>query len=364
MKQINLHRLTVIVTAAVYLAVLVATIIAFRPADFPLPTLQTAFNGEWAGRVEGYLTEHIGFHDELFRVKSRADLLLGEKMIQGVYVTDDMLLEKLVTEEVPDAAESAAPVNDFYAKTGVPSYLILVPSASEVYKTTLPANAVNADQKNRIQAIYAETAAGVRCVDAYNVLSSRKNNYIYYRTDPHWTSYGCYCVYQAAIQKMGVSAVPYENYVISHLSTEYRGELYARTLYEGVKADVLDRYRNEDGVQITRVTAYYGDGSIEDRGKTFYDEAALGTEDMYRYYLGTPCEKLVVQTNLDNGRKLLLYKDDFADCMIPFLAEHYSEICVVDLNRMRSAYLSAADPAEYTQALFLCSMESWDKIWK
>ena len=363
MKQDNIHRLTVIITAAVYLTVLANTMLSFRPEAFPVPTPQSLINGEWSERVESYLTEHIGFHDELFRVKSQADLLLGEKMIQGVYVTDDMLLEKLINEEVPDAATSAEPVNDFYDMTGMPTYLILVPSASEVYKTTLPANAVNADQKNRIQAIYAETAPGVRCVDAYNVLSSHKNNYIYYRTDSHWTSYGSYCVYQAAVKKMGMTAVPYENYVISHLSTEYRGDLYARTLYGGVKADVLDRYRNENGAQITHVTAYYGDGSVEDRDKQLYDESALQTEDMYRFYLGTPCEKLVVRTNVDNGRKLLLYKDDFADCMIPFLAEHYSEICIIDLTRMRSAYLTAADPADYTQALFLCSMENWDQIW-
>lgn len=363
MKQHALHRWTVLVVAVIYVAILVGTILSFRPDAFPVPTVRTVLSGVWADDVEQYLTEHLGFHDVLFRAKSRADLFVGEKMIRGVYVTEDMLLEKVVTEEVPDAEHAASPVNAFYNASGIPTYLILVPSASEIYKTTLPANAVTGDQKNRIQAIYNETAVGVRCVDACNVLSSMKSSYIFYRTDTHWTCYGCYCVYQAAIQKMGLSAVPYDNYVISHLSTEFHGDLYARTLYEDVKSDVLDLYRDEDGVQVTQVTAYYADGSTEDRGQQFYAQEALHSDDMYRFYLGTPCERLVIRTNADNGRRLLLFKDDFADCMLPFLMQHYSEICVIDLTRVGSGYQDIVDPAEYTQALFLCSLKNWDGMW-
>ena len=364
MQENREHRRMVLVVVVIYLIMLAGTAKAFVPSAFPKPTVKTVFNGVWALQLESYLQEHLGFHDVLFQLKSRTDLLVGEKMIHGVYVTDERLLEKLLAEDVPSAAEAAAPVNTFYTETGLPTCFVLVPSASEIYETTLPANAVNAEQSTRIQQIYSEMQSGIRCVDAYNVLSSMKEDYIYYRTDTHWTNYGAYYVYQSAIQKMGFTPVPYQRYVISHLSTEFRGDLYARTLYDGVKADVLDLYSMEDGAEITEVLAYNGDSVPQDRSTMLYNESALESKDMYRFYLGNPAERLIIRTNLDNGKKLLLFKDGFADCMVPFLLQHYSEICVVDLELVGEDYLTMADPSEYTQALFLCSMSSWDDLWK
>ena len=361
MKQNNLHRWTVLVIAVVYLILLGETFHVFSLSDFPMPTFYGLINGTWAEQTETYLTEHIGFHDTLFRVKSQADLLLGEKRIQDVYVTDEMLLEKQTADNTLTPEDLAAPVSDFYEKTQIPTFLILVPSASEIYRTLLPANAVSDEQTSRIQEVYDAAVNGVHCIDACNVLKSQKDNYIYYRTDTHWTSYGAYYVYQSAIQKMGFTAIPYDRYVISHLSTDFRGDLYERTLYENVRSDVLDCYSYEGGAHITEVTAWYPDGSSGSRGNSIYSESALLSEDMYRFYLGAPCEQLVIKTNLDNGKKLLLYQDDFGDCMITFLLQHYSEIHIVNLNMAESGNVQI-DPSEYTQALFLCSMENWEKL--
>ena len=359
MKPNKLYYRMVFTILLIYLTIIIGTIKNYDKNAIVKPTFQSFFNGTWAEQTENYLQEHIGFHDVLFRIKSNTDLFIGEKMIQGVYITDDMLLEKLYSSDIPNPQKSAEPINQFYEKTGIPTYFILVPSASEIYRTKLPANAVNAEQKNRIQQIYLETVNGIHCVDAYNILSSLKDNYIYYRTDTRWTCCGAYYVYQSAIQKMGFTPVSYQRFVISHMSTEFRGNLYEKTLYSGVRPDVLDRYRNESGGQITSVTAYYADGQQENRSNRLYDTTALTKDDQYQYYLGKPCQKLIIQTNIDNGKKLLLYKDSFADCLIPFLIHHYSEICIINLEQTGTDFLPATDTANYTQALFLSSMKYW-----
>ena len=363
MKEHKLQRLTVLVVTAIYLVIAVGTFFGFDPADLPKPTFYDLMSGVWAEEYETYLSEHLGFHDTLFRIKSQTDLFVGEKMVQGVYVTDDRLLEKLYSQDTPGAAALAEPVNAFYAATGIPTFMLLVPSASEIYESTLPANAVNAEQEQLIRDTYAETVNSVRCLDVYQALSAAKNDYIYYRTDRHWTCYGAYVAYQNIIQKMGFSAVPYQRYVISHLSTEFRGDLYAQTLYGGVRPDLLDYYIYERGSKMTSVTEYHADGTQTERG-TIYDPAAIRSEDMYRFYLGAPCQKLVLRTNVESGKTLLLYKDDFADCMVPFLMQHYSEICIVDLQQAKDDLLAVADPSEYTQVLFLCSMQNWETLWK
>lgn len=348
----------VVTIAAVYLVVLIGTIVNIVRSGVTWPEQADLTNGTWAQAVEEQLTEHLGFHDSLFRIKSRTDLFFGEKMVQGVYVTDDMLLEKLYPVDASPEQMAEAP-NRFFEQTGVPTFLMLVPSASAIYEERLPANAVNAEQKELIRETYAATANGVRCLDAYQALAALKNEYIYYRTDTHWTCYGAYAAYKNAIQKMGFSAVPYQRYVISHLTPDFRGDLYERTLYGGVKPDMLDYYIYEQGGAVTSVKAYDADGTEHDRGSTLYDMQMLRTDDKYRFYLGAPCAKLVIRTNVESGKRLLLFKDDFADCMVPFLLQHYSEICVVDLGCIED--ISAVDTDGYSQALFLCSVGNWEK---
>ena len=74
--------------------------------------------------------------------------------------------------------------------------------------------------------------------------------------------------------------------------------------------------------------------------------------------------KLTVTTDADNGKRLLLYKDDFADCIVPFLVQHYSEVCIVDLTQTGEAFAEAADPQDYTQVLFLSSIRRWQELWE
>lgn len=349
----------VIMIMIVYVAVILNT--NFR--GFPKPTLQSLSNGVWGTQIEEYLENEIGFHDSLFRLKSQIDLIFGEKSIRDVYITDEMLLEKLDSQDAASIPHSAAMLNQFYEKYHIPTYFILVPSASEIYENLLPLNAVKENQQQLIRETYSAVSTGIRYVDAYNILSSLKEEYIYYRTDTHWTSYGAYAVYQSTIHKMGFTAIPYNRYVVSHVRTDFRGDLYENTLYSETKPDVLDRYTYENGAKVVSVMAHYADGTTENRGTDLYDESCLNSASMYRFYLGKPSVMLEIKTDLENDKRLLIYKDDFADCMIPFLLQHYSEICVVDLEESLNVSERLADPAEFTQILFLSSMESWEKLW-
>ncbi len=363
MKQNQTHYRMVFTILIIYLTISVGTALDFDSSSLEKLTLQSFLNGAWAEQTENYLQQHIGFHDTLFRIKSNIDLFLGEKMIQGVYITDDMLLEKLSSDDIPEPSVSAQPVNDFYEQTQIPTYFILVPSASDIYRTKLPANAVNAEQKNAIQQIYLSTSNGIHCIDAYNILSSLKDNYIYYRTDSHWTCCGAYYVYQSTIQKMGFTPISYQKYVISHMTADFYGDLYEKTLYDNIRADVLDYYYDESGVQITSITVN-DNPQNEIKSSHLYDTSAFLKNNPYQFYLGQPCEKLTIRTNLNNHKKLLLYKDSFADCFIPFLIQHYNEICIINLEQTTSENLPLPSSNTYTHTLILSSLNFWNTYTK
>ncbi len=358
-KASGIAYMTIILLSTVYFIFGAGNLKNFNATAFPKLNRENFLDGTFAEEFEAYLKEYLGFHDSLFQLKSRSDFIIGEKRIQGVYITEERLMKKNSLA----GTGSAEQINAFYEAYPLPTYLVLVPSASEIYEETLPANMLYTSQEKWIKSIYSDTSTGIRCIDAYHILNSLEDSYIYYRTDSHWTSYGAYYVYQSAIQKMGFTPVSYQKYVISHLSTEFRGDLYQKTLYDKVKPDVLDCYTYEKGSQILGITAYYQDGMVQKRTE-LYDRSALETENMYQFYLGKPCEKLIIKTDLENDKKLLLYKDDYADCMIPFLLQHYAEICVVNLEQTGANFEHIVSPEDYTQIMILCSAENWQEIFQ
>lgn len=75
---------------------------------------------------------------------------------------------------------------------------MIVPSASLVLKDKLPANAPGLDENAHLDEIYsAVQAAGGNVFDMRETLGSHAEEYIFYRTDHHWTDLGAWYAYEA-----------------------------------------------------------------------------------------------------------------------------------------------------------------------
>ena len=73
--------------------------------------------------------------------------------------------------------------------------VLLAPAASVIYPENVPANAPLLDEDAYLDQLSAAVqAAGGRFVDVRQTLAEHKDEYIYYRTDHHWTSLGAYSV--------------------------------------------------------------------------------------------------------------------------------------------------------------------------
>ena len=45
--------------------------------------------------------------------------------------------------------------------------------------------------------------------------------------------------------------------------------------------------------------------------------------------------------------------------MVPFLAQHYSEICILDVTEMEHTLSELAEVSDYTQVLILCDADTF-----
>ena len=85
----------------------------------------------------------------------------------------------------------------------------------------VPAGAPLLDEDRYLDALSeAVQAAGGRFVDVRQTLADHKGEYIYYRTDHHWTSLGAYYAYSQLCDALGLSLI--------HISAPCAGQGHRR----------------------------------------------------------------------------------------------------------------------------------------
>ena len=323
--------------------------------DFPKASLSAMFDGSFPEQAEKHFTDHFMLRSKWLSFESDIQPRIGERIVNGVYIGEDRLLNCGISDRIPDPS-AAERINDFAAGYDGTVYIAAVPSSSGVYDDELPYHLHGDSEAQQISGFYDSLSGSVRKIDAYNILRMLRDNYIYYRSDTKWTSYGAYCVYRTVIQKLGFLPTTYDKYTILHVSDNFRGNLYNRTLYKDIMPDLLDIYEYPDGAQVTACMASDGEGHTVE--SSLYDMDMLETSDMYRMYLGKEVPVLDIETSLNNQRKLLVIKDSYADCFIPFLTQHFSRITVVSPEHMKGVLSDNVDVSDYEQTLILFGIEN------
>lgn len=278
-----------------------------------------------------------------------------ESVVNGVYISQ----ERLLSAEIPSYGsfeENAALINNFAEKYDGAVYAAAIPTSAGVYGDILPSYLQQVTEKQQIDRFYDLLDTDIRRIDAYSILKTLSDNYIYYRSDSKWTSYGAYCVYRTVIQKLGFLPASYDKYTVHHITDNYKGDLYKRSQYMESNSDLLDIYEYSGGAEITGCTAY------DNAGKCYewelYDIDAAGSDDKYRLYLGEKMPFVKITANVNNEKRLLVIGDDFAACFIPFLTQHYSEIVFVSPECMELRLKDHIDIRDYEQTLFLFGIDS------
>lgn len=321
-------------------------ILASKP-DFSLKTL---VDGSYTKDYETYVTDQFVERDKWIFVKTMTDVLLGKKEINGVYLAKDgTLIEKHVPEDVK--AEVAAQrltllqrlVEWQEEKENGALHIMLVPTADNILTDKLPDHAPYYDQQGLLERV--REVAGSHVIDVTDSLQAHREEYIYYGTDHHWTTRGAYYGYLAWAEAAGVTPVSYD---VRTVSTDFLGTLHSKTNLM-VKPDTIEAYlpvvlrEDTGGVPDGGVMQVYYDFSEESRD-SLYEEKYLETKNKYGYFLDDNHPFIRIETGAQSpdaeGKKLFVIKDSYANCLIPFLTEHYEIVYVLDLRYYRAPLLS------------------------
>jgi len=326
-------------------------------AKAPEISSDALLNGSCTNGLSRYLTDHFAGRSALVEFRTKTKSQIGETIVNDVYIDSGMLLNTKKSSEkaLPDYANA---INRFAADYSGTVYITVIPSSAGVYSDILPVYLQSNPENQRINSFYDMLDADIRRIDAFNILKMMKESYIYYRNDTKWTSYGAYCVYRTVIQKLGFIPTSYDKYTIEHVADSFRGNLYSKTLYSNAKPDILDIYDYPNGEKVTSCMVYDNYGRASEG--SLYDRSKLNSGYMYDMYLGSDAPAMKIETTVNNDRKLLVVKDSYADCFIPFLIQHYSSITVLSLEQMNEEIDNYVNTSEYEQILFIFGKDCMD----
>lgn len=301
--------------------------------------------------IETYFSDHLAGREGWVIAKNTMERLVGKEEINGVFTLNGQMIQVFKEYDRENIADNMAAISSFAQKhPELPCSIMLAPTAQEMNYSSMPSYGGYLSQKTFIEDCYKQ-AEGLTTIDCLSFLSGHKNDYIFYRTDHHWTSLGAYYAYCAAAKTLGYTSYSLNDFNIESASADFRGTLYSKTLDNGVTPDTINYYHLKNGEPKVKMTIF--DGSKETVYDSLYVRDYLEVKDKYSSFTGSNSPIINIETDVDNGKSLLLIKDSYAHSLVPFLSKHYSKITMVDMRYINTGLQMFLDVNEYDQALFM-----------
>ena len=295
----------------------------------PQFTVNRLLSGEYTEQIGTYFADQFPARDAFVGLKAYAELALLKGENNGVLLKDGHLIP--LPGEVNDTQleRNVKSMSVFAEAVSVPVYVAATPRSVDVFSEKLPA-AYPRESANDLYAKYhtLSEAYGLPTVDLFTPLCESGD---YYRTDHHYTTDGAYLCYLNLADRLGYTPYDWDYFTLETASDSFCGTSMRSSGFYLTRKDTITLYR------------YPSDGDyrviIKEDGRTingFYDFDALSATDQYAVFLGGNHGRAdVILPDAEEERpKLLMIRDSFADCLVPFLALHY-DITLLDLRYYR-----------------------------
>lgn len=321
----------------------------------PRAKIKTIKNGKFQKKYETYLSDQFPGRDSWVQLQTSVLRLLGKKESNGVYFgKDHYLLERYdasdFDEEQMQANFDALAGFAADAKKTADVHVMMVPTKTWVMQKKLPAFAPCYDEQifyDTLRETMGELADEVLIpLDDLLMRRSAEGEQIYYRTDHHWTTQGAWYGYEAYVNTVGGDLNrAREKREFQLVCSDFYGTTYAK-VNQAPQADEIWIYEPQKPLRVV-----YNMGEKET--DSLYEPEYLETADQYRVFSGGNQAVLEITGGEKNKKTLLLIKDSFANCMIPFLAEDFERLIVVDLRQLNVSCSALIEMFAPTDVLIL-----------
>lgn len=338
-------------------------------AETPELSWDNILSGKFQDGLEDYLRDQVCFRDGWITVKTGIQKACGDTDIGGAYVGKDGYdFEKITPEDVDEKQvdRNIKAVEDYFMTASETidkqklSFL-LVPTSGLVMQEKLPKNARLFDQAKYIDQVQ-KAMKDYNFVDVRDTLMDHNDEYIYYKTDHHWTSAGACLAYDVWSERTGGEAETEDGLVKNVVSDKFRGSLYSKILDADSAYDEIWTYglQKDEAFGSKDCTVTIDEKQQLD---SIYDDEKLQEKDKYAYFLGGNYGQVHIQNqkaaSKAKGKNILIIKDSFANSFVPFVTQDYENIYMVDLRYYNGDMKAYLQEHEITDVLVLYNVSNF-----
>lgn len=324
--------------------------------QLPKLTAASLFSGDYMTRFEKYMSDQVVGRDGFVAAKTFLNRATGKTEQNGVYIGEDgWLFEEPSKYDDEKVSETIDAIRSFCEECEIENQMfVLAPNSSEIVTEKLPKHLSFESQENQIQKIYSRLPEKINCIDAEGALKKGRNpEKLYYKSDHHWTSSGAKSVFDTVAKswELDVDSVNYQTYA---LSDSFFGTLSSSSgIYDN--SDVIEAIIPENSAGTYIVL----NSSQKTKSVSMFDLSKLENGNQYEVFLGGNFSKLTITTTSNTENKLLLFKDSYANCMLPMLTPFFKEIVVVDARYFTDDIRAVVNDGEFTHMMFLYNVNTF-----
>ncbi len=296
----------------------------------PKFSIDSLVSGKFTADVAKWCTDQMPLRDMFVGIKGASEIALGKAENNSVILGDDgniIAKTDFVDFEVMDRNTRA--LQAFADKCDAQLLVAVAPRAQDVlggYMNPLYPSRVVADEAF---AHLNDGLSGLGTVELRSLLYTMANagDYVYYRTDHHWTTLGAYYAYTEIIRSYGITPYPLEYFTREVMSEDFYGTTWSKSGMKWIGPDTIEFFRFEGDAEF--VTEIVDSG---EKIEGFYDLSYLDKKDKYSTFIGGNNGR--VKIYLEDGKEretLVLIKDSFGHSLAPFLAMHF-DLDIIDLR--------------------------------
>lgn len=349
--------------------------------QIPEFSIERLFEGQYTREFDNYFSDNFAFRTPIIKVGTQLKQAKGFEEEATIIVNtggDNMGADMNATEDEPEsaagtnktqylilndqaftafqytveAAETFAETLNRFAANVDPAirvYSMLVPSSVEFVEEK-KYKELSDSQKEAFAVINNKLDEAIGQVDTYGSLEQHTDEYIYFRTDHHWTALGAYYGYLAFMNALGEAPIDLDQYE-SKDQPGFLGTAYKFTLHEKLKnnPDTLTYYMPFTDYKYVLHTK--AGRNVESK----VVESALADKSApdYSTFLGGDFAWGEIATEVRNGKTLLIIKDSYGNAFIPFLLPHFESIYYIDPRHFQGNLFDFVKEKAITDVLFL-----------
>lgn len=232
-------------------------------------------------------------------------------------------------------------------------YTLIVPTAIGI---TFPDNKINkvnsSDQEDAIRKLHKKIKSPVKKINLYDAMMKHRTEYIYYRTDHHWTGLGAYYTYQEyclQTDRTPHALEEYEEDSFGNFIGTYYGDSNRN---KKLRTDKLKVYYPLSNEKLSM--KYQMDNGAMAKGNVIEDASNFGISGKYLAFLGGDNAYTIISNpEIKEETACIVVKESYGNAFAPYLADHYKKVYVVDYRYWTGRLSTLAKEKKVQDILFV-----------